>query len=309
MMIVTRGLIAVALTLGLAPAAVAQLDPNLTPPEFKCETAVAKADAKYFKALAKCELKCQKAFAAGLEPATDCYAPYAGAMATCVGDPVNGASAKVRAAVAKACDPLTSANADCPECYDAAAGSAGCGDPGYANDQQQLHLEFFDVFPPSTHCRTAGATPAQRKCQDTTLKVVAKEIGGIYQCFGKCFARAHEGAVPGADCMPNPVLPNDATTQTCLGLVETKSIAAYDHQCAGAGVSIQCPFGCDVNVQCDSAPMAGDGICTDHNCTAGNTSTLPYATSSYWTTLVENATAGMMVDSGLGPDTGTYCSQ
>src|SRR5262245_27198148 len=94
-----------AMRLALARVAGAQLDPNLTPPEFKCETSVSKADGKYIKALGKCEIKCQKGFADGLNPAEDCYTPYGGTMAACHADPLKGADAKFRTAIAKGCDP------------------------------------------------------------------------------------------------------------------------------------------------------------------------------------------------------------
>jgi hypothetical protein len=298
-----------AIVLALARVSFAQLDPNLTPPEFKCQASVNKRDGKYFRALAKCELKCQQGFAGGLNPVTDCYPPYAGAMTVCVDDPVKGANVKFRAAIAKACDPATNPSANCPECYDAAVGGAGCGDPGYAADHQALGANFFDVLVPVIHCKTAGASIAERKCQDATLSTVGKQVLGVYKCFGKCFARAYAGLIPGSDCLPNPILPNDVATQTCIGVVQTKSTLAYGKRCADAGVSIQCPVPCGTNAGCDSAPMAGDGICTDHNCVAGNTSTSPYYSASGWTNLITNAAAPNVVNSGLGPDTGTFCSQ
>ncbi len=306
---ITRGSTVAVLALLLARAASAQLDPNLTPPEFKCETSVAKADAKALRSLGKCELKCQKGFATGLNPVTDCFAPYAGAMDVCLNDSAKGADTKLRAAIAKACDPATNPSANCPECYDAAVGGAGCGETGYAADHQTIVENLFDVIVPSDYCKTNGASATERKCQDATMKGVTKQIGGLVKCFSKCFTRAFAGTIPGSDCMPNPVLPNDAATQTCIAAVETKSLAAYGKLCADAGVNIQCPVACGSDAGCDSSPMSGDGICTNRNCSAGDLSTSPYLTASNWTVLVTDAVAGNVVNSSLGPDTGPFCSQ
>ncbi len=67
-------------------------------------------------------------------------------------------------------------------------------------------------------------------------------------------------------------------------------------------MSIQCPVECDVDAACDSSPMAGDGVCTEHDCTAGNRSTTPYDSGSDFGILVMSGVAGDIVDSGLGPD-------
>jgi hypothetical protein len=250
---VKRGLIGAAMGLALARLAAAQLDPNLTPPEFKCEASVNKADGKYLRSLAKCTLECQRGFTKSLNPVYDCYAPYGGAMAACHGDPIKGADAKFRLAIAKRCDPATNPKANCPECYDAAAGATGCGVTGYGNDHQQQFLNFFDTIVPSVFCKTNGASIAEQKCQENTMKGAAKHVASIYKCWGKCFQRAHDGSIPGADCKPNPVLPDDVTTQNCIATVESKTILAFDKRCTAAGVNIQCPIACSVNAGCDSA--------------------------------------------------------
>jgi hypothetical protein len=312
------GLIAVA----FGGVATAQLNPNLTAAELKCEAATSKSGGKYVGALSKCATKCQQGFFKGdlvnyPGGASDCYdPPYGGATARCAngdGDPLlipKSADAKFRTAMRKACDPAfkVGSTADCPECYDAAGGNAGCGDAGYAGAHQQDIGNQVASFGPGVFCKTTGATPAEQKCQQNTAKVLSKHVASVDKCFDKCFKNASKSVVNGADCVPNPVLPNDPATQTCINTASGKATLGVDKLCTTAGVNIAnlCPQFCSFNSDCDTGPP--DGVCTNRNCSAGNTTTSAYNNGSQWTTLVTNAIAGNVVDSGLGPDTGIYCS-
>lgn len=304
-----RTLIGAAIGLALARVATAQLDPNLTPPEFKCQASVDKAGGKYMKALAKCEISCIHGFYRGGTPSSDCFPPYGGATAICVTDALKGADAKFRAAIAKGCDSVANPGANCPECYDAGGGFGGCGAAGYATAHQQDFGTQFASIASATFCKTSAAFPNEQLCQRNTTKVASKFLAALYNCYGKCFRKANTGAMPGADCEPNPILPNDVPTQDCIAVAELKSETAFDELCAAAGVNILCPRHCDANADCDSAPMAGDGNCSNNNCDAGNTATTAYPSGNMWTALLEAATAGNIVDSNLGADTGIFCSQ
>jgi hypothetical protein len=294
----------------------AQLDPNLTAAELKCEAAVSKSGGKYVGSVSKCATKCQQGFFKGdlvnyPGGASDCYdPPYGGATATCVGDSLKGADVKFRLAIRKACDTALPGKAtnDCPECYDAAGGGNGCGDAGYAGAHQQDIGNQVASFGPGVFCKTTGASKAEQKCQQNTAKVLSKHVAAVDKCFDKCFKNASKSIVNGADCKPNPVLPNDAATQTCINTASGKATLGVDKLCTTAGVAIAtlCPQFCSVNSDCDTGPP--DGVCSNKNCSAGNTSTSAYADGAGWTTLVTNAIAGNVVDSGLGPDTGIYCS-
>jgi hypothetical protein len=287
---------------------VAMHDPDVTTAEFKCQLAGGKAAPKYQRTVLKCATKCFLGFFNDVNPVSDCYPPYGGATAACTG--IGGtAGAKLRQSIEKACDPATNPNADCPECYDAAGGNLGCGEPGYASDEEQAMATQVATPLTTLLCKTTGASKAEEKCQMNATKAAAKLIGSIYKCYGKCFAAAHAGTGTEADCTPNPILPNDPTTQNCLSLAETKAGAAIDKRCSAIGVNIQCPPFCDSHAQCDTAPFAGDGICSNRNCTSGNTSTTPYPSGSMFSLLIMNAWAGNIVGGNLGPDSGTYCGE
>lgn len=287
-------------------AVVAMHNPNISNAEFKCQGAAGKAESKYLRGVLKCAGKCYTGYAHGLNPGSDCFPPYGGATATCAASSgTNGT--KMQQSIAKACDPTVTSSADCPECYDAAVGGLGC--TSFASDQAMFLSNYDDVLVAAFLCKTASASTLEQKCQLNAMKAGAKFLGSIYKCFGKCFSSAHAGIGTAADCAPNPVLPNDPTTATCLSTAELKTHAAIDKKCVDAGVNLQCPLACSGNANCDSAPFSGDGICTDHNCTAGNTSTSPYPTSSYLSLLIVNSAVSNIVDGGLAPDSGIYCSQ
>jgi hypothetical protein len=283
-------------------------DPDITNAEFKCQLAGGKAIPKYQRSVLKCVTKCFVGFFNDVNPVSDCYPPYGGVTAACT-DIGGTAGTKLRQSIEKACDPATNPNADCPECYDAAVGNAGCGEGGYANDEEQAMSSQVATTLTTFLCKTTGASKAEEKCQANATKAEGKLIGSIYKCYGKCFSAAHAGTGTAADCTPNPILPNDPTTQNCLSAAELKAGATIDKLCSAIGVNVQCPPYCESNVQCDSFPNAGDGICSNRNCTSGYTFTTPYPSGSNFALLVMNAWASNIVYGNLGPDSGTYCGE
>jgi hypothetical protein len=301
-------------SLAMTGVAMAQLSPDISAGEFKCQQSNNKAGGKFVAGLSKCATKCQQGFFKGdvvnyPGGTGDCYAPYGGLAATCVDDPIllKGANNKFGAAIKKKCDTATNATNECPTCYDEQGGNAGCGDAGYVAAHVQDIGNQVASFGPGVFCKTTGATSDEQKCQQGTAKTLAKLVGAINKCFDKCFKNASKLLVDQADCQPNPVLPNDAAAQTCIGLAQGKSTLGVDKKCSGAGVTLLCPQFCTSNPDCDSAPLSGDGICTNNNCSAGNTATVAYSNGTQWTNLVTNAISGNVLDSGLGANTGIYC--
>jgi hypothetical protein len=112
---------------------------------------------------------------------------------------------------------------------------------------------------------------------NNTSKVLSKHVASVNKCFDKCFKNASKSLLPASDCQPNPVLPNDAATQTCINTASGKTTIAADKLCTTAGVAIgtMCPQFCTANADCDTGPP--DGVCTNNNCSAGNTSTHAYS--------------------------------
>jgi hypothetical protein len=279
-------------------------DPDLTNPEFTCQKKSSRAAARYLGTVLRCGARCQRRFFKGLVPATDCYPPYGGATAECAA----AADAKLRTSIEGACDPATHPGRDCPECYDAFGGASGCGEAGWAGTEAQVLESYVSVYPPLLFCKTTAASSAEQTCQRNATKAVAKLVHRILRCHDRCFVAAHAGDGTAAACRPDPVLPNDAETESCLGKAEQKARVAIDARCSAAGVALECPLGCRNDAQCDSTPGAGDGVCANANCAAGRTSLQPYPSGSYVTLLVENSLAGLIVDS-LGGDGGFYCGE
>ena len=300
---VKGALLAGVASLAMAGIAMAQISPDINAAEFKCQQNNDKAGGKFVGALSKCATKCQQGFhkSTPTNPVEDCYAPYGGATATCVEDPVlhKGANDKFGVSIKKACDPAFKVGTDCPECYDAQGGGNGCGDSGYVAAHVQDIGNQVASFGPGVFCKTTGASTAEQKCMYNTAKVLSKLVASVNKCFDKCFKNASKSLIPGADCYPAPVIPADSATQTCISLAQTKSVAGADKLCGTISVNIQCPQFCTSDADCDTAPMLGDGVCTDDNCSAGNTATAAYPNGALWTNLVTNAIAGNVPN--------TYC--
>jgi hypothetical protein len=326
-----KGVLLAGLVGALLPGpATAQLNPGLTPAEFKCEQGVSKSGGKYVQAVTKCATKCQQGFykndlvnfPGGV---ADCYAPYGGAALACVTTtPLKSADAKFAAAIKKACDPAVKVTNECPDCYDAAAGNNGCGDSGYAGAHVQDIGNQVAAFGPGVFCKTTGASKAEQKCEQNTGKVLSKHVGSIDKCFDKCFKNASKALNPASDCVPNPLLPSDTATQTCVNTASSKAALGVDKLCTTAGVNLQCPQFCGTDADCgsnssctsDGDCSGGDtcvtgacvGSCVNLNCASGsNSGSAGYPNGSLWVNLVTSAIAGNVVDSGLGPNTGIYC--
>lgn len=219
-----------ATSLLMAPLAFAQA----TDAEFKCEGKASAASSKFVGAKAKCVGKCLQNYWKGLVPESDCLPPYGGATASaCIKDTVlglKGAEDKFSFAIRKACDPATSASADCPECYS----SGDCSAAGYAGDQVQNIEGQVDSFVPGVACERAGATPAEQKCQQNTAKVLAKQVGSVVKCYDKCKSNERKGLISAGTCNPPA---SDPATQTCVSKSDGKSIAGINKLCGDVGGS------------------------------------------------------------------------
>lgn len=219
-----------AATLLIAPLAFAQA----TPAEFKCEAKASAASSKFVSAKSKCVSKCFQNFWKGLVPESDCLPPYGGpTLNACIQDTVlglKGAEDKFNFAIRKACDPGTSASAECPACYSGGNCSAG----GYAGDQVTNIEGQVDSFVPGVVCERTGATPAEQKCQLNTAKVLSKEVGSVVKCYDKCKSNERKSLVAPGSCAPPA---SDPATATCISSAENKSILAVDKLCSVVGAS------------------------------------------------------------------------
>jgi hypothetical protein len=197
-----------------------------TAAEFKCQAGVSKALVKFIGAKAKCLTKCEQGARKGSNPFSDCEAPYGGAAATCIQDPVKGAEAKAVAAMNKAC------TADCPECYQG-------GDCPTANTMRVANAESqIDALALLVYCDDSGSgdglTSAEAKCQDGTVKALTKFAGSKTKCYDKCIAAEQKGKLPPGSCIPpNPADPKtNACVHDPVKGAEAKAVAAIAKACA-----------------------------------------------------------------------------
>jgi hypothetical protein len=277
----------------LAPLVFAQA----TDAEFKCEAAADKAAAKFVGAKWKCIQKCFASAWKGIGLFSDCYAPYAGSTAECIDTVLDqkGAESKYSDAIRQACDPTFKAGTDCPECY----AGGDCSSGGYASDQVASMEGQVDSFVPGVMCEGAGADKLEQKCETSTAKALAKQVGAVTKCYDKCFSNARKGLINVATCTPPA---SDPVTAACVSNAETKAIVGIDKACGP-----ECFFG---NNTCGS----NSGTCSndatvrcgcDGDC--GSVARRPdcamiddsYLSGSGWANLVE-----VMIDGNI-PN--TYC--
>lgn len=282
---ITAALLATGLALGLPGTGWATHDPDITDAEFKCQQAQSKAAGKFVGAKAKCVSKCLANFWKDpmLTPESDCLPPYGGATAQCVNDTVlfkKGAENKYAASIKKACDPITKPGTECPSCFDALGGTAGCGDAGYAGFQVQNIENQVDSFVPGVGCERAGADKDEQKCQTNTAKALSKLVGSVNKCYDKCFKNAHKGIGSAAACYPPA---SEMLTVACIQKADTKAIASVDKLCSQKVPGIS---GANANPDC------------------GGPDTYPNGTA--WVSLVEGAISGNVPDNYCGSPSSAF---
>ena len=211
-------------------AALAQT--GVTKDEFKCESNAGKALSKFVASKSKCTSKCLTGARKTSGPYTDCFAPFGGATATCIQDPVKGAEAKARASIVKKC------TKDCPECY--AASVCSTGEPFVATTET-----LIDAQGPLVYCvENGGGTPTktEAKCEDGVSKALVKFVANKSKCYDKCNANIFKGKIPEGSC--DPPTPSDAATLACVmdpvKGAEAKAIKAIDKVCSAAGANPAC---------------------------------------------------------------------
>lgn len=214
---------------GLALAGTASAQP-LTDSEFKCQTKVSKAGSKFVGSKTKCALKCQSNASKGLNPFSDCYAPYAGTTLFCIGDVVKGAETKYAAAIVKDCTKLPE---DCPECYT----GGDCSLTGEAGDRVQNVEGQVDSFGPGVFCLGQGLNPTpptkeELACESNTAKVLSKQVSSLNKCYDKCESNARKGLIPQASCDPPAT---DTATATCVNNATAKAILGVNKKCSDIG--------------------------------------------------------------------------
>jgi len=183
----------------------------------KCQLATSKATAKFFGTKTKCIIKCELNARKGYTPFSDCFAPYAGATNTCITDPLKGAESKTEIAIRKVCtDP-----GRCPTCYS----DGNCND--YAIDAVQNFEGVIDSFIPGFYCENTTDKPTA-KCQDTTVKTLAKLYASTGKCYDKCFKNERNEYIPEGSCEPPS---SDPATDQCISYAQTKAIAAVNKGC------------------------------------------------------------------------------
>ena len=202
----------------------------LTDDEFKCQQKTNKAGAKFVSSKAKCGSKCIQSAIKGDNPFSDCFAPYGGATAFCVGDVVKGAETKFAASIVKAC---TKAPEDCPECYS----GGDCSVTGEAADRVANLENQVDSFGPGVFCEQPGADEGETKCELNTAKTLAKLVGSVDKCYDKCNKNARKGLMAQSTCVPPAT---DPATMDCISAADGKSIEGVNKKCSDVGAIPDC---------------------------------------------------------------------
>lgn len=183
----------------------------------KCQLGNSKAGVKFAGAKAKCVMKCVAGARKGYNPYADCYAPYGGATATCILDPLKGSEAKAATSIIKSC----TGPGRCPSCYE------GGDCDAYAPDQVQNLEGQLDSFVPGVYCEETTDL-GKAKCMDGNIKGLTRLLAARSKCYDKCFAGERKGVVVAGSCAPPAT---DPATATCLDVANAKAIAALDKVC------------------------------------------------------------------------------
>jgi hypothetical protein len=235
----TRIVLTVAIVLARPLAAPAEL----TIAEQRCQQRASKVMVKFGVDVAKCGIRCQRGARGGLNPITDCYAPYAGATLACLTDPLRGAQARAIEHFRRACDPDVNPSADCPECY------AG-GDCALAAIDRVFGVQGqLDSLGAGLFCERQP-TPPEARCMDGTTTGLVMFAKALHKCFDQCFKRARASAMPSHA--------SDACTKaTDPVLTDCLSSRAYGKAIARIDAACTPPRGSPPPCLLQSGPMNG----------------------------------------------------
>jgi hypothetical protein len=201
------------LAAGLATASHAQ---GLTDDEAKCQVGTSLAISKFITEKAKCLIKCEQGERKGLNPASDCEPPYAGATLACV----QKAESKAEALEVSKCAK------DCPECYTGGDCTADAS-ARVADTETQVDVLRLAVF-----CDDSGSgdllTKAEAKCADTVAKTLSNFAKKKLLCLSKCRKDEHKEKVPVGSCTPPP---SDLKASACVAKEIGKAETLIDKQC------------------------------------------------------------------------------
>jgi hypothetical protein len=200
------------LAAGLATASHAQ---GLTDDEAKCQVGTSLAVGKFITEKAKCLIKCEQGARKGLNLASDCEPPYAGATLACV----QKAETKAEALEVSKCAK------DCPECYTGGdcAADADARVAAAEGDVDDLRLVVY-----CTEVLDPPLTKAEAKCADTVAKSLSNFAKKKLNCYSKCRKDEHKAKVPVGSCDPPA---SDPKAAACIDKEETKAAFLIDKQC------------------------------------------------------------------------------
>lgn len=187
----------------------ADLPPDLTKDEGKCQSKTVQSLFNYVPAVGKCVMKCEKGTPG--DPACDpdlATGLFGGATGACQ----RAAAQKAISATVKGCAK------DCPECY-----GGDCSAAAFSLMQTDLQIA---ALAPILYCDATNG----RKCQDTTVKTLGKYAPKRETCYSKCRKAQYKGKIQ-SGCTPPAT---DAATVACLNKKESKAVAAIDKKCTGA---------------------------------------------------------------------------
>jgi len=179
---------------------------TISAPEAQCQQAVAQSLGKLAVARAQCAVKCDQNAVKGKEPASDCTAPYAGAMFACLND----ADGKAAAGMQKKCATA------CPTCY------AGGDCATFESSIVGLVDNTLNLQAPIVFCGgTTGLTPTEVRCRQTTAIAATKFAAALSKCYAKCHQLEVKTTIPLGLC--TPPMPLEPGTAAC----KAKAIAKY----------------------------------------------------------------------------------
>jgi hypothetical protein len=194
----------------------------------KCETSTGGALSKFTGSKSKCTSKCFATARKTNGPFTDCFAPYGGATATCITDPVKGAETKAAASIKKACSTKPDA---CPACFPKSPTNA-CTDGTGTNPLVHGTEMTVDGFGPNTYCvefdSHVAPSTTDAKCEDGLVKGLTKFAGAKGKCLTKCLSNAFAGKNSAASCHAPAT---DMATVACIMKASGKATASLDKAC------------------------------------------------------------------------------
>jgi len=198
------------------------IGPDYTSAELACMRDADRVDARAFRQMYGCVVRCIRGFRENANPLGDCVFPFAGATASCLFGEATGVRPRSIAGIVASC------TADRPECF---VPRVARDVTQWASDELNFTQAAIEFSSPLVFCDDFDRTPAgadQARCSEVVARAAVQVWEGYRRVFGRCKQDEGERLVAVGACGPPS---NDRLTAAALQRIVARAVDEIDDAC------------------------------------------------------------------------------